>query len=485
MVSRRQAPGKVRTRPGVHGDRFQALYLPEPGVPYVSLGTYDTYEMAEDAWVTHVAEMRKGVAVKPERGRVMFADFCDLYLTLMVADRARTANNVEDHLRAQILPFFGKMKLKDIGSEAVSRWILHLRTEKKLAASSIATYKGTLSGIFTAAIQWGWANTHPCAGVKIPKRDPRRIRSYERADTDGLIAACPGPVSRLLIQVALHSGARYGEITELRVKDVRDIDPEDVEAELPEDVELVYLNLTRAVSDVGGRSTGHSRFLVESTTKGGVDRKVSLNADTSKALLDHIEDHDLGPNDLLFTLSMLMAEVQEPVVLEVIPDDLGRTEPNAAGKTYKHGTTTGYQFGKCKCKWCRMAMAQYRSRRRAQGLDLKPRKPGGRGTGVNVTDHIPRDWFRRHIWLPTTEKAQITGKATFHDLRHTHATWLAKAGVSVEILRRRLGHSMLSTTQKYIDDVSEVEITAVMVMDELLSRPVRRPRRRRQLEVVV
>lgn len=484
MSGRRQAPGKVRVRAGVHGERYQALYLPEPGVPYVSLGTFDTYEEAEDAWVNHVAEMKRGVAIKPERGRTLFADFTDLWHGLYIADRGRTAINVEDHLRAHILPYFGKKRLADIGPEMVSAWILYLRTEKNLAASTIATYKGTLSGIFTTAVQWQYMNTHPCAGIKLPKRDPRRIRAYERSDTDGLIAQCPGPISQLLIRVALNSGARFGEITELRGKDVKDVEPEDMDDDIPEDVELVYLNLTRAVSDVGGRQTGHSRFLVESTTKGGVDRKVSLDPQTSKDLLDHIENFDLGPNDLIFSLSMLMSEVEQPVILKVIPDDLGRTEPNEAGKTYKHGTTTGYQFGKCKCEWCRMAMAKYRAGRRAQGLDRKPRKPGGRGTGQNVTDHIPRDWFRRNIWLPATEKAGITGKATFHDLRHTHATWLAKDGVPVEILRRRLGHSMISTTQKYIDDVSEVDTSAAMAMSRLLSKPVRRPRRRRQLEAV-
>jgi len=42
----------------------------------------------------------------------------------------------------------------------------------------------------------------------------------------------------------------------------------------------------------------------------------------------------------------------------------------------------------------------------------------------------------------------------WHDLRHTHATWLRQAGVPLEIVQRSLGHADLQTTQRYahVDD---------------------------------
>ncbi|MGV9638575.1 tyrosine-type recombinase/integrase [Nocardia rhamnosiphila] len=39
--------------------------------------------------------------------------------------------------------------------------------------------------------------------------------------------------------------------------------------------------------------------------------------------------------------------------------------------------------------------------------------------------------------------------ALLHQLRHSHATELINAGVSIEVVRKRLGHASTETTQVY------------------------------------
>ena len=43
-----------------------------------------------------------------------------------------------------------------------------------------------------------------------------------------------------------------------------------------------------------------------------------------------------------------------------------------------------------------------------------------------------------------------------HDLRHTGLTWMADAGVPVHVLRKIAGHGSLSTTQRYLHQVSGI-----------------------------
>jgi integrase/recombinase XerD len=50
-----------------------------------------------------------------------------------------------------------------------------------------------------------------------------------------------------------------------------------------------------------------------------------------------------------------------------------------------------------------------------------------------------------------------------HQLRHAHATELIDSGVSIEVVRRRLGHASTETTQAYTllaDQVADAEIRA-------------------------
>src|SRR6185312_15359708 len=90
---------------------------------------------------------------------------------------------------------------------------------------------------------------------------------------------------------------------------------------------------------------------------------------------DHITSEQLDRDDLLFNLPRDTTEPDEPRDSNGRDDpdretvDLGLTEPNADGRTYPHGTMTGYNLGACRCRHCRAAAARYRATRRAAGKD--------------------------------------------------------------------------------------------------------------------
>ena len=480
MGGRRRRPGYVKVRAGYARGRtaYTAMYEVSPGT-YLSAGTFATFEEADHAWMDKAAQIRHGVHVDTRRGRTKFKDFASIYLDTVGHAKANTKHTYRGTIDRQLIPTFGELFLSEIGPEAIAVWVRRLRDEG-YAASTIRSYKSHLSAILSAAVVWGYGlSVNPCLGVKVPKEPPARIRALTQEQVVRLFEACTGPIARMLMELDLQTGCRWGEITELRGGDVVDD---------PHYDDRAYLRVERAVADVGAQDNplqNGGRFFAEDTTKGGTDRRIGLSPSMSHRLRAYLEQYRIGDHDLLFPYSRLKdewarAQVPPPppahLIVE-IPADLGRTHPNASGRTYQHGTRTAYQSAPCRCYWCRRAFTLYRAERRAQGLDLRRRAPGA-VRGRNLTDHCPDDWFRDNIWKPAIAAAGLKAKTTFHDLRHTHATWLAgSTDFDIERLRQRMGHKSIVTTQRYISASREIDPDAADIMDQLLTGPHRRDRR--------
>ena len=63
---------------------------------------------------------------------------------------------------------------------------------------------------------------------------------------------------------------------------------------------------------------------------------------------------------------------------------------------------------------------------------------------------ISRNNFRTRVWLPAVEAAGIKGRVTFHGLRAAHASWLLAGGADLQVVKERLGHKQITTTQQYL-----------------------------------
>lgn len=85
------------------------------------------------------------------------------------------------------------------------------------------------------------------------------------------------------------------------------------------------------------------------------------------------------------------------------------------------------------------------------------------GDGKHLTpSNINRAFYR------IRNKAGL--KCRFHDLRHTHATWLINSGIDVKTVSERLGHSNISTTlNKYTHVINETQRKAAATMIGLLT----------------
>ena len=57
-----------------------------------------------------------------------------------------------------------------------------------------------------------------------------------------------------------------------------------------------------------------------------------------------------------------------------------------------------------------------------------------------------------------------------HDLRHAHASWLLSGGADLQVVKERLGHSTIATTEKYLHTLPDADETALDALARTRSR---------------
>jgi integrase len=82
-------------------------------------------------------------------------------------------------------------------------------------------------------------------------------------------------------------------------------------------------------------------------------------------------------------------------------------------------------------------------------------------SGGDSDGHVPRDWFRVQVWKPACATAKLGIKVTVRDLRHAHASWLLAGGADLQVVKERLGHARISTTEKYLHTLPDADESAV------------------------
>ncbi len=96
--------------------------------------------------------------------------------------------------------------------------------ERFLSDARVNRYLSALSPVFTACVnEWGWMDANPCERVTRGAESRGRVRYLSDDERAALLQACEQsetPELRLIVLVALTTGARKGEIMGLRWRDV-------------------------------------------------------------------------------------------------------------------------------------------------------------------------------------------------------------------------------------------------------------------------
>jgi integrase len=483
LGKRHRSAYRIKIRSAPRGDDqnhklYTAMYRVGDGE--ATIATFETWEEAEAACIKRVGEVHAGLNINPTKTKMLVRDFVEVYDKQYVPRRIRSKQAVLGTCHKHIVPFLGSRRMEELmDRELLQQFRQHLN-DLGLSNDTQRTYTGHLSGFLQTAMLWGYLPVNPVRGLFRFSATPNGDRALKPRQINRLLMALPGPVSELMIDLDVQTGVRWGELVELRVDDIIPIEDDTDENDLGSYFDMgdedeaeegqCYVWVRRNLSEINDVDLG--RYKIEPTPKNGEWRKVCMGADLSCKMREHIREHRLIGQDLLFTLEMLEAELEMAdkharLGIKVIPRDLGMTSPNAKGRVYRHGTGSAYTAGKCRCEWCQLYYRNYRAIRRADGKDRK--KPTGT-RAKNLHGHVPGDFFRNKFWKPALSAADI-GPARFHDLRHTCATWLAKRGIGISQLKQHMGHKSIVTTERYITMNQKLDLTAAKLMNEIMGRP--------------
>ena len=358
-------------------------------------------------------------------------------------------------LKKYAINSLGARKLNSIKRKDIANLLASLK-DNGVGVSTISHLKTALGYVFREAVDDELIQQNPThrIQVKVPQPDP--THALEPKDFSRIQSHLPSTGARLLARFLIGSGCRYGEATELRVKDFNFSAKE------------VYVR--RSVSDVGKSYGNGDRFIVVSATKNYSKRTIVLSASLIAEIKAFVEAKALPKESLVFSKQLVMPA-------DKIEFPQKGKQYQAGSRTFQHGTPYSYNMGGCRCEQCKKAIKAYRSHYRKDKAKAKvgshskshskSQSNSRSHSKSNSESHLPRDKWRA-IWNEAINKSGIGWYPTTHDLRHANATHLLKSGVDVHEVKERLGHQSIVTTERYLHRIRHQQSKAAEVVNDYL-----------------
>jgi site-specific recombinase XerD len=350
-------------------------------------------------------------------------------------------------LKKYVLPSLGHRQVTGITRKDVRQLIEKLASEG-VSKSTLAHVKIAMGSVFKQLVEEEQLQVNPTHGIKIkaPKSDPKT--SLEPKDFKKIVRCLNSDGAKMFAQFLIASGCRFGEATELRVKDINFTSKE------------VYVR--RTVSEVGKAFNDGHRYLIVSATKNGNKRTVVLSKSLIESLKAFIQANKLNKEDLLFSKAL----IQEFGKIRVKEGQTqkGRKPYTVGSRTFQHATPYSYNVGGCRCDLCKQAVKDYRKQYRK---DKSKQRSLSQSMESLDQSHLSRSTWRS-LWNEAIEKSGIGWYPTTHDLRHANATQLLKSGVDVHEVKERLGHQSITTTERYLHRIRHKQSEAGELANDYL-----------------
>lgn len=209
--------GRIRQ---FNSGRWQASYTGPDANVYIAPKTFDAKVDAE-AWLTDRRreidrELWSPASGQEERPSATFGEYAEGWLKQR-GIKDRTREHYRKLLDNHILPTFSDVELRDIAPAAVRRW--YATTAVGTPTMRAHAYS-LLRAIMQTALADDLVDSNPCriAGASTARR-VHKIRPATLAELETITKAMPDPYQAFILMAAWLA-MRFGELTELRRKDV-------------------------------------------------------------------------------------------------------------------------------------------------------------------------------------------------------------------------------------------------------------------------
>ena len=274
-AAKRSGFGSLRILPS---GRHQARYSAPNGRTITAPHTFDTHTDAA-TWLTTVrSDIVRGLWAPPVKpgDKITFGKFAeDWWATRDLKPRTRA--HYRTLLDRFLIPAFGDAELVSITPADVRGWYAKVTTGPTYKAHAYAL----LRTITRQAVADGVLAASPCT---IPKAGTSKrqvkIKPASLAELEAIVAEMPDRL-RLMVLLAAWCALRFGELAELRRKDV--------------DVKAGVLRVRRGVTWVAGQA------IIGTPKSEAGTRDVAIPPHLLPAVKTHLRDHTAwGPDGLLF-----------------------------------------------------------------------------------------------------------------------------------------------------------------------------------------
>ncbi len=234
IVSRSNGTYLVRISCGVDSNgkqiaRSKTFKPSKPNLPYTKLNReLETFIAAFEQEIENEGPMR---SVRPDK--ITFADFCVQYLEVKKNTLSpQTYNFYSKVIDEELMPMFARMKMKDLRTYHIQQFVQYLATEKKrldgrdggIAASTVKRYTTVLRSIVTMAYKLEYIEDDigRSRRIEFPKEETKEVEAFTLEEVGDILKALESEPwhIRAVIEVALFTGCRRGEIVGLKWSDI-------------------------------------------------------------------------------------------------------------------------------------------------------------------------------------------------------------------------------------------------------------------------